>query len=358
MNPHLFSLLPEDLVLLAPFEEEQLSLTQARRVLAHILGDGKMDFILRNPIRKTLQKKLTEHFSTDLLKIVDQIEDPYDKSLRFLFEASDKTLIEAVRIPLLKPGHFSVCLSSQGGCAMACDFCATGRLGFKRHLETWEIISQFWQIRAQTQGRLSGAVFMGQGEPFHNYDNVIKAARILSAPSGCRINSKNVTISTVGLVPQIRRFTKEQQPFRLIVSLTSAIEEKRARLLPAANAWSLEELADAIKDYALNGKELLTLAWVLIKGVNTGSDEVEALKKLFDGIEFKMNLIDVNDARINGYQRADDAERNAFFALLKELKVPIVRRYSVGNSSHSACGMLAGKRLGEMDKGTAASFLP
>ena len=348
MKPHFFSLLPQDLVSQANFEDESLSLAQANRVLAHLVGDGKLDFTLRHPIRKSMQQKLGDHFSLDLLKIIDQIEDPGDKSVRFLFEAQDKTLIEAVRIPLLKPGHFSLCLSSQGGCAMACDFCATGRLGFKRHLQTWEIISQFWQIREQTIGRISGVVFMGQGEPFHNYDAVIKAAQILSSPSGGRINSKNITISTVGLVPQIKRFTKEGHPYRLIISLTSAIQEKRAKLLPAASAWSVDELALAVRDYAEHGKELVTLAWVLIKGVNTGADEVKALKEHFDGMKCKINLIDVNDARPNGYERADESERKNFIGLLKELKVPIVRRYSVGNSRHSACGMLAGMRLSEL----------
>lgn len=115
---------------------------------------------------------------------------------------------------------------------MARTFCATGRLGFKRNLESWEIVSQFWQIRNETVGRISGAVFMGQGEPFHNYDNVIHAARILSSPSGCHVDSKNITISTVGLVPQIKRYTEENHPFRLIISLTSAVAEKRKTLLP------------------------------------------------------------------------------------------------------------------------------
>lgn len=327
---------------------EPINLTEARRVLAHNLGDGIADYSLKNPIRKTLQQKLRETVEREPLKIIERIEDEGDKSVRYLFESHDKTLIEAVRIPLHKAGYFSVCLSSQAGCAMACDFCATGRLGLKRNLHVWEIISQFWQVRAEALGRVSGAVFMGQGEPFHNYDNVIRAARILSSPAGCRINSDNITISTVGLVPQIQKYTEEKHPFRLIVSLTSAVASKRQRLVPMANRWPLEELAQAVKSYAQARKERVTLAWVLMRGVNSGMDEVEALKRLMGDTPFKLNLIDVNDARAEGYGRAFDAERKEFLRMLQELKVPVVRRYSVGNSRHSACGMLAGKRLSEL----------
>lgn len=348
MTPHLFNLFPEELSAQMRTFGEGLTLTEARRVQAHVVGKGKTDFLLKNPIRKSLQQKLSENFDLGLLKIVERIEDPADKSMRYLFEARDKSLVEAVRIPLLKPGHFTVCLSSQVGCAMACDFCATGRLGFTRNLETWEMIAQFWQIRAETEGKLSGAVFMGQGEPFHNYDNVIRAARILSAPTGFQIESNNVTISTVGLVPQIRRYTKEKHPYRLIVSLTSAIPEKRASLLPISKSWPLSELAEAIKEYATLRRERITLAWVLIKDFNTGADEVRALQDLLGETRYKLNLIDVNDARPDGYQRASEDERKAFYHLLQELHVPVVRRFSVGNSRHSACGMLAAKRKSEL----------
>lgn len=348
MPQHLFELYPEDLSAQMTALGDKLTLTEARRIQADVVGRGKTDFVLKNPIRKSLQKKLGQNFDVGLLKIVERIEDPHDKSVRYLFEARDKSLIEAVRIPLLKPGQFTVCLSSQVGCAMACDFCATGRLGLKRNLAAWEMISQFWQIRAETPGKLTGAVFMGQGEPFHNYDNVIRAARILSAPTGFQIESANVTISTVGLVPQIQRYTQEKHPYRLIVSLTSAVQDKRAGLMPIAKTWALPELAAAIKDYAAKRRERITLAWVLIKGFNSGIDEVRALQELLGDTRYKLNLIDVNDARTNGYERATEDERKAFYHMLQDLHVPIVRRFSVGNSRHSACGMLAAKKSAEL----------
>jgi 23S rRNA (adenine2503-C2)-methyltransferase len=193
---------------------------------------------------------------------------------------------------------------------------------------------------------VTGAVFMGQGEPFHNYDEVIRAARVLSHPCGARIAAEAITISTVGLVPQIRRYTVEGWPFRLIVSLTSAIAERRARLLPVAGRrWSIEETVSAIRDHQAATGDRVTVAWVAMAGLNTGADEVEALARLLAGTPVRLNLIDVNDARPDGYRAPGDAERAAFRDRLRALEVPVVRRYSGGAARHAACGMLANARF-------------
>jgi 23S rRNA (adenine2503-C2)-methyltransferase len=225
---------------------------------------------------------------------------------------------------------------------MQCAFCATGRLGLRRNLAPHEIVGSFLAVRDDLpDGRVTGAVFMGQGEPFHNYDAVIQAARVLCDPCGARIDAKNITISTVGLVPQIRRYTREGHKFRLFVSLTSAVQERRVELLPVAGRMPLTDLADALRErYAATGRRQ-TLAWVLLAGVNTGQDEVDGLLRVFEGIPLRIDLIDVNDHREGGFCRADDAERTAFFDRLQVLNAPIVRRYSVGQSENSACGMLA-----------------
>lgn len=321
-----------------------MPLDSAQRLLTHVRANGHTDFNSKNPLSRIVQDKIRNLTRFDQLQILDRIMDPNDGSIRYLFQSTDGAVFEAVRIPLGKPNQYSICLSSQAGCAMMCDFCATGRMGLKRHLEVWEIIAQFWQIRAETEGTITGAVFMGQGEPFHNYDTVIRAAKILSSPFGCRICAENITISTVGLVPQIQRFTEEGHLFRLIVSLTSAIQEKRAQMLPMAAKWTLQDLVAAIKHHADVTRGRVTVAWVMIKGFNTGRDEVDAMKDLFgDAARIKFNIIDVNDAREDGYKRASDEERHEFYKLLQELHVPIVRRYSVGNESHSACGMLANR---------------
>jgi 23S rRNA (adenine2503-C2)-methyltransferase len=205
-------------------------------------------------------------------------------------------------------------------------------------------VAQFVAVRGEADGVVTGAVFQGQGEPLHNYANVIRAAAILSHPCGGRIAAKAITISTVGLVPAIRRFTRERQPYRLIVSLTSAIDARRRELLPLASAWPVAELADAVRAYQQSCGGRVTVAWVLLGGINTDRAEVDALRELFDGIPLRINLIDVNDARPDGYRRATEAELAAFRDALRTLGVPVVRRYSGGAAKHAACGMLASVR--------------
>ncbi len=233
---------------------------------------------------------------------------------------------------------------------MQCVFCATGRLGLSRHLEAWEMVSAYLTVRDEVaqlgpECRVTGAVFQGQGEPLHNYDEVMRAAQVLSHPCGGKIGATAITISTVGLVPQIRRYARERQPYRLIISLTSAIAERRESLLPVAGRFSLEEVAGAIREYAQACGQRVTIAWVVLGGINTGPDEAEALRRLLPDVPLRVNLIDVNDARPDGFRRASDAERSAFMSHLQVLHAPIVRRYSGGSARHAACGMLASVRF-------------
>jgi 23S rRNA (adenine2503-C2)-methyltransferase len=251
-----------------------------------------------------------------------------------------------VRIPLHKEGAFSVCLSSQVGCAMGCTFCATGRMGLSRHLQAHEIVGQLIAIRDELPlgTRITGAVFMGQGEPLHNYDEVIRAARVLSNPCGGRIDARNISISTVGLVPAMHRYAQERHPFRLVVSVHSAVAERRLSLLPIARKHSLVELAAAIKALHESTKDRVTIAWCLMAGVNDGSDEVAALKELVGDVPIRLNLIDVNDARAveeGGFRPVSTEQLARFLDAAQALHAPIVRRYSGGKNKHGACGMLA-----------------
>ncbi len=316
---------------------------EARRAIARAFH-GAGPHPPKKPLGKPVQAAVSASIDDRPLEIVERATDPSDGFVKYLFRAPDGALFEAVRIPLHEPGRFSVCLSSQVGCAMGCVFCATGRLGLVRNLEAWEIVGSFLAVRDEAPGRVSGAVFMGQGEPLQNYDAVIQAARVLSDPCAGRISASAITISTVGLAPQIRRYARERRPYRLIVSLTSAIPERRAALLPIAGRQSLEDVAGAIREYAAVAKGRVTVAWVLLGGVNTGADEAEALQRLLGDLRLRVNLIDVNDDRPDGFRQADAAERKAFFDRLQILRAPIVRRYSGGSRTNAACGMLAASR--------------
>lgn len=278
------------------------------------------------------------------LEVVETAEDPDDGFVKLLLRSPDGSLSEAVRIPLEKEGAYTVCLSSQVGCAMGCTFCATGKLGLSRSLSTWEIIAAFVAVRDRLPegARLTGAVFMGQGEPLHNYDQVIAAAQILSSPNGGRLRAENISISTVGLVPAIRRYTAEGHRYRLVVSLTSAIPERRRTLLPITRRYGLPELAEVITEYTRARNERMTLAWVLIGGLNDGPDEVLALRELLKDVPYKLNLIDVN-ADETEFPRTTEMGLANFRDHLRALGQPVVRRYSGGRNRHAACGMLASR---------------
>ncbi len=341
---HLYDFLPEDLASHLREQGAGIRDAEARRILAHAIANGRDGFPVSRPVPRSVEEAVGRWIDRRPLEIIERARDPSDGFVKYLFRLRDGAVVEAVRIPLEAEGRFTVCLSSQAGCAMACDFCATGRLGLTRNLEPWEIVAQFLAVRAETPGVVTGAVFQGQGEPLHNYDAVIRAARILSHPCGGRITSKAITISTVGLVPAIERYAREQHPYRLIVSLTSAIDARRRALLPVAGAWSVAEVANAIRTYQASAGGRVTIAWVLLGGINDGRDEVEALREHFDGVPLRMNLIDVNDARPDGYRRSSERELAEFRDALRTLGVPVVRRYSGGAAKHAACGMLAAMR--------------
>ena len=280
------------------------------------------------------------------LTLLDRAVSPTDGFTKYLFRGDGEGVFEAVRIPLLhRPGDekYVVCVSSQVGCAMGCGFCATGRLGFRRNLAAWEIVDQVVQVRADSPHPVRGAVFMGMGEPLLNYDRVMRAAEILSEPCGLAIEGKAITISTVGIVPMIRRFTAERRTHRLIVSLTSLDPERRRELLPVEETHPLPELMAAVREYHEATGRRVTLAWTMLGGINTRPEDARQLAALMAGLPVVIDLIDVNDP--TGRFRPPTAEELRTFrdALTEELGMPIVRRYSGGQDVHGGCGMLAGR---------------
>jgi len=346
-SPHLLGLTPAALRRVLAAKGVDVREDEARRVLAHRISLGRPGWPQRPRVRRTVEAACDVLLEAGDLHLLERVEDPADGFVRYLFRSPDGALTEAVRIPLARPGTFSVCLSSQAGCAMGCAFCATGRLGLRRSLAAWEMVAAFLAVRRDAGGRVSGAVFQGQGEPLLNEEAVLAAAAVLGDPCGGRIRREAISISTVGVVPAIRRYTAAGHPYRLIVSLTSAVPERRASLLPAASRWPLEELASVVRDHAAATRDRVTVAWVVLGGVNTGPDEVEALARLFPGVPLRVNLIDVNDPRPGGFRRATRAELDAFRdGLTEALGVPVVRRYSGGAGVGAACGMLASLRQG------------
>ena len=281
---------------------------------------------------------------------LEKVVSARDGFAKYAFQGEGEGAVESVRIPLVhRTGKekYIVCVSSQVGCAMGCEFCATGRMGFVRNLSTWEMVDQVIRIQADSTHPVRGVVFMGMGEPLLNYEAVIRAARILSEPCGVAISAKSISMSTVGIVPGIRRFTAEKWPFRLVVSLTSADPVRRRELMPVEQAHSLPELMEAIREYHQASGQRVTLAWTMISGFNTREEDAVQLAKLVRGVPITLDLIDVNDA--TGRFKPPSPEELTIFrdALRKHLKMPVARRYSGGADIHAACGMLgAAKRRG------------
>lgn len=290
---------------------------------------------------------------------IEKAVSPRDGFAKYLFRGEGPGLFEAVRIPLLHRAHdrkYVVCVSSQVGCAMGCVFCATARMAVRRNLAAWEMVDQVARIQADSDLPVRGVVFMGMGEPLLNYEAVLTAAAVLSESCGMAIAGKAITISTVGIVPGIRRLAAGRHSYRLIVSLTSADPAQRRALMPVEVACPTPELMQAIREYHAATRRRVTLAWTMIAGINTRPEDARMLAELTRGLPIKLDLIDVNDPS-GRFHPPGPAELSAFRDALREcLPMPVARRYSGGQDIHAACGMLAAISisLGEPPFGEAA----
>jgi 23S rRNA (adenine2503-C2)-methyltransferase len=324
-----------------------VSLRVARRLQAAVLQRGATEApAALSEVPRRLLEQVRQATVVPRLKRVEKITSPTDGFTKYLFQGDGPEPFESVRIPLLhRPGDekYIVCVSSQVGCAMGCAFCATGRMGFKRNLATWEIVDQVMQIRDDSPYPVRGVVFMGMGEPLLNYECVMRAAEVMSEPVGLAIDHRAITISTVGIAPMIRRYTAEARPYRLVVSLTTVDPERRRELLPVDKAWPLAELMEAVRAHQRSAGGRITLAWTLLSGINTRAEDARQLALLTAGLPVIIDLIEVNDAT-GQFQPPDKAELQAFRnALTAEVGQPVVRRYSGGQDIHGGCGMLAGR---------------
>jgi 23S rRNA (adenine2503-C2)-methyltransferase len=319
--------------------------TAARRLLSAIVGHG-----VHRPSEWghsfQVPKRMTNRWPPlPRLALEKSFVSSRDGFQKLLFRTDDGLTLETVLIPLHKPGAVSICLSSQIGCTMACTFCATARMVNRRNLATWEIVDQWIQARdlVRTQGRrVTGTVFMGMGEPFLNYDRVLAAAELLRCPYSGSLAGKAITISTVGLVPEIDRFTEEQRRFRLCISLGAATDAKRARLVPLAARTPVAEVMAAARRHALARAGRVMLAYVCIAGENVEEDDARALGELIGDTPVRLDLIDVTDPTGRFLTPTGDELRRFRDALTRYVGQPVVRRYSGGSDIQAACGTLAG----------------
>lgn len=335
---------PLDFLASAP----NLSERALRRWFGAIVGRGDYDSISWQ--RRGIFKRALSESLPPLPRLVleETTVSPADRFTKLLFRTSDGLPLETVIIPLHKPGCATVCLSSQVGCVMGCAFCATGRMTTRRNLETWEIVDQFIAARrvaATRDVRLTGAVFMGMGEPFLNYQRVIAAAEILSFPTEHAISARAITLSTVGLVDEIDRYTVENHPFRLSISLGAPSDEQRRELVPVAARFPVRTVIDAARRYALARRDRVNIAYVCISGKNVSPEDARMLGELIGDTPIRLDLIDVFDT--GGRYLPPSPEELRIFrdALRLHLPHPVARRYSGGKDIRAACGTLAGTSL-------------
>lgn len=307
-----------------------------------------LDPSLFSNISLSIREKLLKEFTWDLLEI-DAHLISVDKSEKYLLKTKDGLLIEMVLMPY--EGRTTLCISCQVGCKMGCTFCQTGKMGFKRNLSSGEILAQILMAnhRLRDQGKkVTNIVFMGMGEPLDNYDQVIQAATIMVDDKALGLSKNRVTISTSGLVPEIERLGKDL-PVRLAISLHSADDTKRSKMMPINRKYPLSVLKETLINYPAPERYGITFEYVMIEGQNDSLEDAKKLVEFLDGIHAKVNLIPIN--HFPGIEmHASSAERiRNFQQYLTDRDIPAPVRYSRGQDVSGGCGQLAAKKEHELN---------
>ena len=310
------------------------------RQLAHWLyGAGAQSVEEMTDLPRTFRDRLRAETRIGIPVPRRRQDAPDGAATKFLVALEDGQTIECV-LMRFDDGRRSACLSTQVGCAMGCAFCATGLSGFSRNLSAGEILGQALLIRGHADSRLSNIVFMGMGEPLANYDATVRAARILSAPYGLGIGIRHLTISTVGLVPQIRRLAGERLALTLAVSLHAPTDALRERLVPVNQRYPLADLLAACREYVAGTGRRITFEYVLIAGVNDGDAEARALGRLLSNVLCHVNLIPLNPVPGIPFERPPVSRVQAFAGLVRRAAIPVTVRIERGVEIQAACGQL------------------
>ena len=272
-------------------------------------------------------------------------ESALDQTRKFLFSLGDGNLVESVWMKY-KHGN-SVCISSQAGCRMGCRFCASTLDGWVRNLLPSEMLEQVYSITRITGERVSNVVVMGTGEPLDNYDNLVRFLQLLSSEGGLHISQRNITVSTCGLVPQMRRLAEEGMQITLALSLHAATDEKRRSLMPIAERWSLDELMEACAYYFEKTGRRITFEYALVGGINDSPADARRLSALAKPLAAHVNLIPVNPIRERDYRESGRLATETFKKELEKNRINVTIRREMGRDIDGACGQLRRRHLSE-----------
>jgi 23S rRNA (adenine2503-C2)-methyltransferase len=311
----------------------------ARQLYRWIYKRGVTDFERMTDLSKSLRTRLRDEFTLSTPTVIND-EQSIDGTRKFVLQLSDGKRIESVFIP--DTPSMTFCISTQVGCAMACGFCLTGKMGLVRHLTAAEITGQVRVLAAATNLLESpfNIVLMGMGEPLHNYDNTMKALRMLHAESGLAISPRRITLSTVGIVPGLEKLAREPLMPNLAISLHATTEEQRTMLVPPNRKYPLAQIIDTCKRFPLKNRNRITFEYVMLAGINDSFEDARRLVHLLSGIKAKVNLIPLNPAPGIPYERPSDDRVDRFAQILADRHVTVSVRKSRGRDIRAACGQL------------------
>jgi len=291
------------------------------------------------------RNRLAERFDFSTINIV-RVLGSRDTTRKFLFRLSDGNLIESVLIPASpalygsRSDRRTICISTQVGCAYGCKFCASGLEGFSRNLLANEIIDQIIAIERVSGEKIDNVVFMGMGEPLANFENVMRAIRIINAPWGLGIGARHITLSTSGVAPRIKKLADEPLQVRLAVSLHGATDEVRNQIMPINRKYNIETLLSACDYYAEHKKQRLTFEYILIAGVNDSDEQAHLLSRHARRLSARVNLIPYNTVEGLVWSRPSRNRQGKFLSILREQGVAATLRYEKGHDINAACGQL------------------
>jgi len=294
---------------------------------------------------QSLRERFAEKFSFSRIDVV-RVLGSRDTTRKFLFRLSDANLIESVLLPASpalygeKSDRRTICISTQVGCAYGCKFCASGLEGFSRNLRANEIIDQIIVIERVSGEKIDNIVFMGMGEPLANFENVMRAIRIVNAPWGLGIGARHITLSTSGLAPQIKKLADEPLQIRLAVSLHGATDEVRNQIMPVNRKYNIETLLSACDYYAERKKQRLTFEYILIAGVNDSDEQAHLLAQHARRLFAKVNLLPYNAVEDLEWSRPSRNRQEKFLSILRAHKIPATLRREKGHDIDAACGQL------------------
>ena len=301
------------------------------------------DFDQMTNLSKNLREKLKENYELTRLELVRVQTSKIDGTSKFLFRLSDGNVIESV---LMKYHHGnSVCISSQVGCRMGCRFCASTLDGLERNLTPSEMLRQVYQIQKITGERVSNIVIMGTGEPLDNYDNFLKFIHMVSDEHGLNISQRNITASTCGIVPNIRKLAEEKLQITLALSLHGSNQEKRRSLMPVANKYELHEVLEACDYYFEKTGRRITFEYSLVHGVNDTPEDAKELMGILKDRNCHLNLIPVNPIKERNYEKPDKKSAENFKNKLEKNGINVTIRREMGSDIDGACGQLRRKTM-------------